>query len=100
MSDQIGKIYFSAPSDPSKWEFPEPAFICKNPKEAKKAEAQFNSLIDQLKSERAKVAKLREALEWYAQDPSPFQVPDYLWDQGLRVQTKAKEVLDETKESV
>lgn len=35
-----------------------------------------------------------EALEYYTQYPSPFIVPDSLWDQGLRSQTKGREATD------
>jgi hypothetical protein len=47
------------------------------------------------------LAKLKEceaALEYYAQKPSPFIVPDELWEQGLRVQDRARAALKALKE--
>ena len=41
----------------------------------------------------AAVRDMQGALEWYAQKPSPYIVPEELWEQGLRVQTKATEAL-------
>lgn len=44
--------------------------------------------------ESEQVKALVEALKYYTQYPSPFTVCDELWDQGLRVQTKARKALE------